>query len=239
MAYQNSYASGSSSRQADLQAVFADSVQADFDASVAQQASIYTPEASRSTAHIRTTFKGRGHTTVVRQGGGEVWEDPTLLEWDPSHFRLFVGDLGKEVNDDILTKSFCQYKSFVKAKVIRNKEDNKSKGYGFVSYSDPEDFLKAWKDLNGALSHRLCSSAQCRADARTGKYVGSRPVKIEKATTKVGAVTIGDKKAKELERRLKTSAKKGINKPGSIMPGQSRSTKVRRRRSPGLSCTPI
>ena len=53
-----------------------------------------------------------------------------------------------------------------------------------MSYKDPEDFMKAWKEMNG-------------------KYVGSRPIKISKATTKVGAVNIGSKKARMLEDRKK------------------------------------
>lgn len=51
----------------------------------AQQASIYTPEAARAgrpaTHHHGNKPKGR--TTVLRKGGGEVWEDQSLLEWDP------------------------------------------------------------------------------------------------------------------------------------------------------------
>lgn len=27
--------------------------------------------------------------TVVRKGNGKTWEDPTLLDWDPSEFTLF------------------------------------------------------------------------------------------------------------------------------------------------------
>lgn len=56
-----------------------------------------------------------------------------------------------------------------------------------MSYKDPEDFLKAWKELNG-------------------KYVGTRPVKISKATTGVGSVEIGDKKAREMDLRKKAKS---------------------------------
>jgi hypothetical protein len=51
----------------------------------------------------------------------------------------------------------------------------KSKSYGFVSYKDPEDFMQTWKEMNG-------------------KYVGSQPIKISGATTKVGVVQIGNKR---------------------------------------------
>lgn len=131
--------------------------------------------------------KGQARRTVLRKGAGEVWEDATLMEWDPSHFRLFIGDLGNDVNDDTLIAAFGPDKgwpSFVKAKVVRDKVTNKTRGYGFVSYSDPEDFMKAWKAMNG-------------------KYVGSRPVKIQKASTGVRQVDIGQKKAKDLDTKKK------------------------------------
>lgn len=32
-------------------------------------------------------------------------------------FRIFCGDLGNEVNDDILARAFSRYPSFLKAKV--------------------------------------------------------------------------------------------------------------------------
>ena len=39
-----------------------------------------------------------------------------------------MGDLGNEVNDEVLQKSFQKYTSFVKAKVVRDKRTNKTKG---------------------------------------------------------------------------------------------------------------
>ncbi|GAA5884899.1 hypothetical protein JCM6882_007143 [Rhodosporidiobolus microsporus] len=155
-----------------------------YDMNAAQQASIYTPEASKSNnnAVVAAGQKGKARTTVLRKGGGEVWEDQSLLEWDPSHFRLFIGDLDPAIGDEAFKTAFSgpRFPSYVKSKVIRDKYTNKGKGYGFVSYSDPEDFLKAWKEMNG-------------------KYVGTRPVTIKKATAGVKAVNIGARKASALE----------------------------------------
>ena len=67
-----------------------------------------------------------------------------LLAW----FRLFVGDLSNDVSDDVLTNAFNKYPSFTKARVIRDRLSQKAK-YGFVAFSDPEDFLKAWKEMDG------------------------------------------------------------------------------------------
>ncbi|KAL9091414.1 MAG: hypothetical protein Q9165_004800 [Trypethelium subeluteriae] len=113
--------------------------------------------------------------TVVRSGGGKTWQDPTLLEWDPAHFRFFVGNLAGEVTDDSLMKAFSKYPSLVKAKVIRDKRTTKSNGFGFVSFSDGDDFFRAAKEMNG-------------------KYIGSHPVLIRRSTTEIKAVNPSSKK---------------------------------------------
>ncbi|KAL3520990.1 hypothetical protein ACH5RR_019139 [Cinchona calisaya] len=59
--------------------------------------------------------------------------------------RLFCGDLGNEVNDDVL---FSRFPSFNMAKVVRDKRTGKTKGYGFVSFSNPSDLAAALKEMN-------------------------------------------------------------------------------------------
>ncbi|KAI9645487.1 hypothetical protein NHQ30_006226 [Ciborinia camelliae] len=113
--------------------------------------------------------------TVVRTGGGSQWTDSSLLEWDPSHFRLFVGNLAGEVTDESLHKAFSRWTSLQKARVIRDKRTTKSKGYGFVSFSDGDDFFQAARDMQG-------------------KYIGSHPVLLRRSTTEIKAVTPKDHK---------------------------------------------
>lgn len=45
-------------------------------------------------------------------------------------FRVFCGDLGNEVTDEVLASAFRKYKSFDKARVVRDKRTGKTKGYG-------------------------------------------------------------------------------------------------------------
>nr|KAG5708705.1 hypothetical protein BaRGS_034922 [Batillaria attramentaria] len=89
----------------------------------------------------------------IRTAAGQAWEDPTLAEWDPDDFRMFCGDLGNEVTDEVLTRAFSKYPSFVKAKVIRDRRSNKTKGYGFASFKDPVDFTRAMREMNGLQQH--------------------------------------------------------------------------------------
>jgi hypothetical protein len=54
----------------------------------------------------------------VRMAAGDVWKDDSLKEWPENDFRIFVGDLAKDVTTDHLARHFQIYKSFVKAKVV-------------------------------------------------------------------------------------------------------------------------
>ena len=62
---------------------------------------------------------------------------------------MFCGDLGNEVTDDMLIRTFHGFASFQKAKVVRDKRSQKTKGYGFVSFKDPNDFVRAMREING------------------------------------------------------------------------------------------
>ncbi|KAF1820736.1 uncharacterized protein K489DRAFT_382675 [Dissoconium aciculare CBS 342.82] len=115
----------------------------------------------------------KNNFTVRRKGGGETWEDKTLLEWDPTQFRIMVGNLAGEVTDDSLAKAFAPY-GVSKARVVREKRTTKSKGYGFVSFTDGEQGFKAAREM-------------------VGKYIGSHPVTIQRSKTNLVAVPIKDK----------------------------------------------
>ena len=91
------------------------------------------------------------HPTITWSWSERVIEDrySVLSSFISDDFRVFCGDLGNEVTDEILTRNFSKYPSFLKAKVVRDKKTNKSKGYGFLSFKDPNDFIKAMREMNG------------------------------------------------------------------------------------------
>lgn len=118
--------------------------------------------ATATAAAAAAALSNQDRKTAKRAAAGEEWDDFTLLEWPDNDFRIFAGDLGPEVTDDMLRQAFARYTSFQKAKVIRDKKTGKSKGFGFISFSDPMDFARAIREMNG-------------------KYVGNRPVKLRKS----------------------------------------------------------
>lgn len=152
---------------------------------VNQQQSVYEYNPAKqaaSSASARSGNGAHGHGKQpkknLRMGGGEVWEDPTLADWPDNDFRLFCGDLGNEVSDELLAHSFSQYASFQRARVVRDKHTHKSRGYGFVSFGDVFDCAKALREMNG-------------------KYIGNRPVKITKSKWQDRNMDVAKKKMKK------------------------------------------
>lgn len=147
--------------------------------------------ATAETAHAQPVDTSGKQTTVVRSGGGKSWEDPTLLEWG-NHPRLFVGNLAGEVTDESLLKAFAKYPSVQKARVIRDKRTTKSKGFGFVSLADTDDYFQAAKDMQG-------------------KYIGSHPVLIKRAETEIKSVTKKDDRYRGKNKNNKNKQKEDTN----------------------------
>lgn len=122
----------------------------------------------------------------LRMSAGKSWEDKSLAEWPDGDYRLFAGDIGNEVTDDLLSRAFSRYPSFAKAKVLRDKTTNKSRGFGFISFIDPFDCAKALREMNG-------------------RYIGNRPVKLMKSAWKdrdIKNVRKADRKEKKRKQKL-------------------------------------
>ena len=90
--------------------------------------------------------------------------------------KLYVGNLSFSVTDEELHAAFAAHGSVASAKVIRDRETNESRGFGFVEMADAAEAQTAIDRMNGApLKGRplRVNEAQERADARGG---APRPV---------------------------------------------------------------
>ncbi len=63
--------------------------------------------------------------------------------------KIYVGNLGYSVNNESLSTKFAQYGTVSSAKVIMDRDTNRSKGFGFVEMSSPSEAAKAIQALNG------------------------------------------------------------------------------------------
>jgi RNA recognition motif-containing protein len=63
--------------------------------------------------------------------------------------KIYVGNLSYATSDDKLQNLFEQYGNVVSAKVIVDRETNRSKGFGFVEMSSEDEARAAIDGTNG------------------------------------------------------------------------------------------
>jgi RNA recognition motif-containing protein len=80
--------------------------------------------------------------------------------------KLFVGSLAWSATDDDLANFFSDAGTVVSAKVIVDRETNRSKGFGFVEMSSDEEAKAAIDKLNGKdLNGRPVAVSEARPQA--------------------------------------------------------------------------
>lgn len=108
------------------------------------------------------TRRGPQTTKKVTKNPSKPYDSSPDTSWDPSHFKLFVGNLSTDITDEKLRQAFSSYKSLSKTQVVFDKRRDVSKGYGFIAFSDSEDYLNAFREMNN-------------------KYIGAKPVQLKRA----------------------------------------------------------
>jgi len=63
--------------------------------------------------------------------------------------KLFVGGLNWKTTDDGLRAAFERFGDIAEAKVITDRETGRSRGFGFVTFSDDDAAQKAVQEMNG------------------------------------------------------------------------------------------
>ena len=64
--------------------------------------------------------------------------------------NIYVSNLSFNVQDEDLREHFGDYGEVSSAKIIMDKETNRSRGFGFVEMPDESSAQKAMKELDGA-----------------------------------------------------------------------------------------
>ena len=81
--------------------------------------------------------------------------------------KLFVGNLSWGVDDAQLKDFFSSIGTVVEAVVIKDRIKNRSKGFGFVKMSTPEEAQRAIDELNGKeLDGRPVNVSEAREENR-------------------------------------------------------------------------
>ena len=85
---------------------------------------------------------------------------------DGADYTIFIGDLASDVTDYMLHETFRSHYSSVKgAKVVTDRDTGRSKGYGFVKFSDQNEQTRAMTEMNGM----FCSTRPMRIGPAANK----------------------------------------------------------------------
>ncbi|CAB1335070.1 unnamed protein product [Coregonus sp. 'balchen'] len=99
----------------------------------------------------KTVFVGRAQKKMERQG--ELKRKFEMLKQERiSRYQgvnLYIKNLDDTIDDEKLRKEFTQFGSITSAKVML--EEGRSKGFGFVCFSSPEEATKAVTEMNGRI----------------------------------------------------------------------------------------
>lgn len=146
-----------------------------------------SPTASVANPQKAAEKKKSAPKVSVRTIAGETWVDQSLEDWPDNDYRIFVGNLSNEVNDEMLFKHFEKYPSLARARVVRDsKNPEKSKGYGFVSLLDPLEMARALRQMDQT-------------------WLASRPIRIKRSDWKerdYKSVKNRQKKEKKQQKRM-------------------------------------
>ncbi|XP_047127463.1 cytotoxic granule associated RNA binding protein TIA1 isoform X1 [Hydra vulgaris] len=71
-----------------------------------------------------------------------------------SSITIFVGDLDDDLTDSELRQAFEPFGEILNAKVVRDAATEKSKNYGFISFTNKPDAERAIRDMHGAMLKR-------------------------------------------------------------------------------------
>ncbi|XP_054469771.1 polyadenylate-binding protein 4 [Anoplopoma fimbria] len=101
--------------------------------------------------HGKTVFVGRAQKKMERQA--ELKRKFELLKQERiSRYQgvnLYIKNLDDTIDDEKLRKEFTPFGSITSAKVML--EEGRSKGFGFVCFSSPEEATKAVTEMNGRI----------------------------------------------------------------------------------------
>lgn len=63
--------------------------------------------------------------------------------------KLFVGGLSWDTSDDGLRRAFERFGNVTEAKVITDRDTGRSRGFGFVSFTEGDGASKAMSEMDG------------------------------------------------------------------------------------------
>ena len=83
--------------------------------------------------------------------------------------KLYIGNISYQVSEEDLSRLFSQCGSVSSAVIIRDRETNRSKGFGFVEMATEDQARAALETLNGSeMDGRRIKVSEAREQQSTG-----------------------------------------------------------------------
>ncbi|GMM38217.1 U1 snRNP complex subunit [Saccharomycopsis crataegensis] len=148
-------------------------------------------------------------------------EDDPQIRGNP-YRTLFVGRLSYNVTEVDLQKEFSTYGAIERVRVVRDKETNKSKGYGFILFERESELNQACKSADG----KVIDGRACIVDVERGRTVKNwKPRRLGGGVGGRGGVATGGRTQISSHKREDNSKRgfRGRHGDGYSRVGDSRS----------------
>ncbi|KAI5960423.1 uncharacterized protein KGF55_004715 [Candida pseudojiufengensis] len=124
--------------------------------------------AKKAASYLHSVNQSQNHPNSINSisSSASKTQNNTEPNWNPKHFRLFVGNLGPDATNELLRNAFSKYQSLSNVYIPIDKHSRKPKGFGFVAFENSEDYLHAFQDMNN-------------------KYIGQYPVQLKRAESSI------------------------------------------------------
>ena len=87
--------------------------------------------------------------------------------------KLYVGNLSFDTTDQELEQAFSEHGEVVSATVVRDRDTDRSRGFGFVEFAEEADAQKAKEAMNGKeLSGRALKVDEARVPRERSRSSG-------------------------------------------------------------------
>lgn len=102
---------------------------------------------------------------------GRLWKSKAAPAGDTEGtIEIYVGNLSYEVSERDLTKYFGQFGEVASSRIIKNRFNGKSKGYGFVLMRSRNSASSAIRELNGKdIKGRRVVVNEAKSSQRSGE----------------------------------------------------------------------
>ncbi len=112
----------------------------------------------RAELKLKSSTSSRTVLAPVSEAGSDTSADTSMddahrgeEEGKGAEYSVFVGDLGQDVTEEVLTQLFkTKCSTACNARIVVDLKTLKSKGYGFIDFKTEEDYNTAMEELPGA-----------------------------------------------------------------------------------------